>query len=148
MVGNEIDATKMQTVVQDFGALIQTVQPGTYYDVSMLPHSKDTILKSLLYALKVTDDAQLREHIKTGLVFLSQFQEGVGPSPISPVPIDVTDLARQVDAGELDVDAAAEKVAEAAKGVDEEKIKQLETLCQVECERFLALAASIESERR
>lgn len=68
-------------VLDAYGALLENY-PLAIMDVSMLPTSK-TKMKALLKAMyaKASDPAQ-QNWIEVGFMFLSKFQDGVGPTPI------------------------------------------------------------------
>ncbi|MCX5658220.1 MAG: hypothetical protein NTW19_00680 [Planctomycetota bacterium] len=61
------------------------VLPGLVYDVSMLPHSKSVIKNACVVTIRYASREQ-REGWKIVLPILSQFQEGVGGSPLGLDP--------------------------------------------------------------
>src|SRR5690242_10079280 len=52
-------------------------------DTSMLPLPKARMKEILKAAYKQTTDAGMRGHLGVGYMFLGNFQDGVGPKPIS-----------------------------------------------------------------
>lgn len=135
----------MEAVVNDFGALMQEIKPLTFYDVTTLPHSKESIVEALLFMLSVTPDQQTRDHIMLGLFTLADFQPGAGDTPISHLPVDASELKRQMDAGEATAEEAAATIAAAATSVDEETLERLEAARTNDLERFRKLADLVKS---
>jgi hypothetical protein len=65
-----------QQIVQDYGAALEEKTAlGVVRDINSLPHPKEKIKIALLFALSVTTDPTMREHLKGGYVSLSDFQE-------------------------------------------------------------------------
>lgn len=75
-----------QEIIKDYGTMIAETDGISFYDVSRLPHPKDTIAKSLLLAIKLTTDERQRESLTVALGILARFQEGIGEGTISPSP--------------------------------------------------------------
>src|SRR4029077_265180 len=68
-------------VMDSYGALLEKY-PLAIIDISMLPIPK-TQMKAVLKGLYArTGDARRQELLETGFLFLSRFQDGVGPTPI------------------------------------------------------------------
>lgn len=85
-------------IVQDFADLIASgrISPALIYDVWMLPHAKNLIENSCKLSIKVCQDSYQRQCCKGILIMLSQFQEGVGSTPLG---IDATALKAMSDDG-------------------------------------------------
>ncbi|MCH7778030.1 MAG: hypothetical protein IH878_16090 [Gemmatimonadetes bacterium] len=138
------ESAYVEMIIGDFGALMEKgIDPITYYDVSMLPHAKEDILKALLISIKFSSDPTLREHFKVALVFLAQFQEGVGPNPISPLPVDLAALMEAKDAGKISIQEVILKVAEASSTVDQSKLSALKEKVTQESFGFLEMARAV-----
>lgn len=86
-------------VISAYGALIEKY-PLAIMDIAMLPAPKKQmkVLLKALYAKATT--AELQNDIAVGFTLLSQFQEGVGPTPIDAVTFG--DKAAQADIARLD----------------------------------------------
>ena len=67
-------------IVQAYGKAVEESQIGLgiVADVNELPFSKEQIKKSILLAIKNTDDVKKKEQLKTGYLFLADWQENVG----------------------------------------------------------------------
>lgn len=85
-------------IVEDFADLIASgrISPALIYDVWMLPHAKGLIENSCKLSIKVCQDSYQRQCCKGVLIMLSQFQEGVGSTPLG---IDATALKAMSDDG-------------------------------------------------
>jgi len=86
----------VEDVVHAYGVLIEGVliekYPLAIFDVSMLPAPK-TKMKTLLKTLYAkTDDEARANQIEIAFIFLSKFQDGVGPIPIENSAHDVKKL--------------------------------------------------------
>jgi hypothetical protein len=86
-------------VISAYGALIEK-HPAAIMDVAMLPAPKKQmkVLLKALYAKATT--TELQNHIEVVFTLLSQFQEGVGPTPIDAVTFG--DKPTQADIAKLD----------------------------------------------
>lgn len=85
-------------IVRDFADLIASgrTSPALIYDVSMLPYAKGLIENSCKLSINVCQDSYQRQCCKGVLIMLSQFQEGVGSTPLG---IDATALKDMQDGG-------------------------------------------------
>ncbi len=62
-------------IVCDYGALLSEPSAlGIVRDIRSLPHPKEGIKAALLTLLPLTEDAQMREHLRSGYVLLADFQ--------------------------------------------------------------------------
>lgn len=96
----------LEKIVQDYGAILGSgaPAPGCVADVRELPYPKEHIKLALAFALSVTDDPQMRSHLKSGYISLADWQEGVGERPVGidltkqDVNADPLELAREIAA--------------------------------------------------
>ena len=65
-----------ERLVQEYGAILATVGSRMVVDVGELPAAKEKIRVAILKALRIEPDQKTRDHLKTGFLFLSAFQEG------------------------------------------------------------------------
>ncbi|MEW5792644.1 MAG: hypothetical protein ACOY4L_00655 [Pseudomonadota bacterium] len=74
--------TDFVQIVQAYGKTLETSAPapGTVADINKLPYPKQQIKDAIVAALRMTDDSQIKEHLKVGYIQLSDWQEGVGES--------------------------------------------------------------------
>ena len=135
----KVDLKRVQKVVQVFGQVIEETDGTSFYDVSRLPYSKDEILRSVLIAIQVSTDPAIQKHLEIALVFLPQFQEGIGPDSISSLPIDAAALLKAHKAGKISVEEMASKVVNASEGVDQEKLAALQRKSEQETQKYLRL---------
>ncbi len=68
-------------VIETYGALLENY-PFSILDSSMLPVPKPQMKAILKTAYRETRGEQMRRHLEAGFMFLSMFQDGVGPMPI------------------------------------------------------------------
>lgn len=68
-------------VIETYGALLEDY-PSSILDSSMLPVPKPQMKAILKTAYRETRSEQMRRHFEVGFMFLSLFQDGVGPTPI------------------------------------------------------------------
>lgn len=80
-------------IISDFAQLLteeilteETPSPLTFYDVSRLPHPKNTIRDVLLAELRATVDKNRRNALEVCLITLPCYQSGVGEKPLAPLP--------------------------------------------------------------
>jgi hypothetical protein len=68
-------------VIETYGALLEKYR-FSIIDSSMLPAPKPQMKAILKTAYRETHSEQMRRHLEAGFIFLSMFQDGVGPMPI------------------------------------------------------------------
>jgi len=85
-----------EKIVQDYGAVVgsSAPAPGCVADVRNLPHSKERIKQALVFALRLTKEPQMREHLKVGYMSLADWQEGVGSETVG---IHLTEMDLKAD---------------------------------------------------
>lgn len=133
------DPERTEEVVRGFGAVIEKIDLNSFYDVSQLPYEKDEILTSLLTAIRLAPDDTTWRHLETALILLAQFQEDVGPHPISPLPIDLAALSKAQEAGEITLREEAAIVGKAGDSVDKGKLALLKEKCDAESQLYIKL---------
>ena len=99
-------------IIQEYAALLEsaTHAPGCVVDARNLPHPKQRIKEALIVALRSTTDPQKREQCKVGLIYLADWQEGVGDAPVGLDP-------RKLDPNATTLELA-ERVLSARAGMD------------------------------
>lgn len=82
--GDEMTPEAAEKIIQDYGAVLETSAPtpGCVADVDNLPHPKARIKEAIVMMLPLIEDHELREQLKTGYIWLSNWQEGVGSEQI------------------------------------------------------------------
>ena len=109
--GDQMDANKLQEIIESYGQSLEAKAKTTFSvaDESKLPYTKSEIKKAIIIALSVTEDPQLKEHLKISYINLSDWQKGVGEE----------DMLYDIDVTGFDLNASAEDLAQ--KVTDQEK---------------------------
>jgi hypothetical protein len=90
----EAQAKNDEKIVGCFADLMASgeTKSDAYYDVSVLPYSKEAILQAIEREIvRESLDARV-EWLKVGAVFLTSFQEGIGPKPLYFLGSDLAKL--------------------------------------------------------
>lgn len=96
---NPSDA-KIVSDYADFLANTKTV-PDSFYDVNLLPYPKEAIIAAIEREIvRGPVDARV-EWLKTGVLFLWNFQEGVGAAPLPLTGMDLSKIPRGTTPAEL-----------------------------------------------
>jgi hypothetical protein len=134
---NRIKESKNQdteNVVNAFGQVMENLDCLlAFHDVGKLPYPKETILKSIVSAYKITADENMKKNFKSGLLALSNFQENIGDSPVKGA-VDLT----QINIDEL---SPAKYLAISAwnEGIDKEKYEHLSQQADKEYQGYIEL---------
>jgi hypothetical protein len=89
-ITNAILIAGVQKIVHDYGAALESCK-STYADASELPYPKPVIKRAMIAAITMTQDAKMRETLKTSYMLLADWQEGVaalGPDPFLQITPD------------------------------------------------------------
>ena len=120
-----------EKVVNEFGQVMENLDwVSAFHDVGKLPYPKETILYAIVTVYKLTADENMKEHLKTGLLALSHFQENIGDSPVEGF-VDLT----QINIDEL----SPEKYLAMDKGIDKEKYELLSKQADEEYQGYIEL---------
>jgi len=119
-------------IVQAYGSILEASAPvpGTVADVSQLPYTKQEIKDAIVSALRMTEDPQIKEHLKVGYIQLADWQEGVGEAnqglDVSAIDMnqDTEDLAKAV----LEQSKGSEKWASLAQQEQDVLKQELQAL--------------------
>jgi hypothetical protein len=100
------------TIVCDFADLMAkgTIRPDAFYDVSVLPHPKETIIAAIERQILWEPKQERIEWLKTGALLLWNFQRGVGSSPLPLLGENVGPMPRGGMTAD-EIDAMAERIA-------------------------------------
>lgn len=92
----EMTLEAAKTIVQGYGAVLESSAPapGCVADIRGLPYPKERIKQALVFALRVTQELQVREQLKVAYISLADWQEGVGGDTVG---IDLTDMDPSAD---------------------------------------------------
>jgi hypothetical protein len=96
----DLTLEEAKKIIQDYGPALEssTHAPGCIVDACYLPHPKERIKQAFIVALRSTTDPQKREQCKVGLLYLADWQEGVGDMPVG---LDLRKMDLNADAREL-----------------------------------------------
>ena len=70
-----------QSLVNQYGEILEAAGASIVADVALLPASKDTMKAAILLCIKASKDPNMKEQLRAGYVALSIFQEGVDVAP-------------------------------------------------------------------
>lgn len=95
---NQVAIVAANNIAHDFSGLIASgrIESVRIYDVSMLPHAKDLIEDCCKLWISVCQDSSQLQGWKVVLPMLSQFQEGIGSTPLG---LDGTAMMAMKDEG-------------------------------------------------
>ena len=97
-IAKDISHENRLLIISDFGRFIENEKdPTAIKDVNCLPHSKDKIVDAILEEYVLQNDDKILEILKTGLMFISDYQEGIGPEPLTQLGISFEELQGSVD---------------------------------------------------
>lgn len=107
---NEAVIAAANNIACTFSGLIASdgIQPGRIYDVSILPFAKDLIMDSCKVWISVCQDSSQLQGWKVVFPILSQFQEGVGSTPLG---LDGNAMVAMKDEG-LSVEEMARRITQ------------------------------------
>lgn len=108
--GSEPSDTDFVRIVQAYGKTMETSAsvPWALADANKLPYPKQQIKDAIVAALRMTDDPQIKEHLKVGYIQLSDWQEGVGETN-QGLDVSALDMSR-------DTESLAKAVLEQSSG--------------------------------
>jgi hypothetical protein len=91
---------KIMSDYADFCANTKT-KADSFYDVSLLPHPKEVIIAAIEREI-VREPLEARvDWLKTGVLFLWNFQDGVGATPLPLTGVDFSQIPRGTTPAEL-----------------------------------------------
>lgn len=135
----------VDNIISNFGAVMEECDWITkYYDVKILPHKKDEILKSLLIAYKLENDDDRKEVIKIGLLALTHFQKDIGETPFETIPYMTSTKLQSIRKTDKFTDEESEELKKSAieflerdEAIDKERAGVLNAIADAEYENYL-----------
>lgn len=106
----------VEKVVEAYSQFLSSVEIEAFHDVSRLPYPKDEIARSLLLLVKAAEEGQ-KDRFLVALMYLTQFQEGVGAKPVGKPAAEKFEALKQAADKEFQsyllklMDASKEKAA-------------------------------------
>jgi len=132
-----------QNIVRDYGAFLeqwfQSKEVGGIYDVRILPHPKRDIERALITGILTTNDADARNMLEGGVVMLAEFQEQVGPTPLSPTPglTDALDEFGRSDKPEEALDRLCKTLANIENQKDQTRLADVQQRVKWDEDRYI-----------
>jgi hypothetical protein len=129
----EAQAKSDDKIVCDLADLMASgeTKPDAFYDVSVLPHSKEAILLAIEREIRREPLDAGVEWLKVGASFLTLFQEGVGSNPLYLLGVDFAKLQRTTP----DVKQQMRIMAE---NTDGERVRRFQSLMKIDDDRINA----------
>jgi hypothetical protein len=132
---SHLDTLYDAKIISDYGTFMAetTTRPDCFYDANVLPHPKETIIAAIERAIAREPIDKRVEQLRTGAVFLWNFQEGVGPSPLPLTGVDLSQLPRgtaPADVAELRRILSNPNIAR-----DQERAKHFEAMADAEAKQ-------------
>jgi len=131
-------------IIHDYGAVLErwssSREVGGIYDTSLLPHPKVRIELALIAGMASIEDAGTVGMLEGALIFLADFQDGVGQQPLSPAP-GFAELLIQVDqarkAGDSDaIKHLITRIASLDQGIDQERLVEFQAKVEADQMRY------------
>jgi hypothetical protein len=133
---SDLDAMYDAKIISDYGDFLAetTTRPDCFYDATVLPHPKEAIIAAIERAIaRETVDKRV-EWLRTGAVWLWNFQEGVGPSPLSLTGFDMSQLPRGTTP--VDLDELSRILSKPNVERDRERAKHFEAIANAEAKQI------------
>ena len=80
LAGSKKNLAIAEKIVHDYGTAMasrQSMNGGCIADIRRLPHPKARVKDAIVFLLRLTDDPQFREQLKSSYILLADWQEGV-----------------------------------------------------------------------
>ena len=137
----EAQAKTDKRIVDDLADMMAQgrTRPLAFYDVSLLPYSKEIILKAIeREILREPSDARI-ELLKVGALFLTTFQEGIGSKPLFELGLDLDELRRRAP-------DPREQLRIVAESAEVERVRHFQSLKEIGTDQIIArLKAAVRS---
>lgn len=101
-------------VIQEFSKLVSDENFDSFklYDVSILPHEKETIELAFLLGIMVSKDQKNQDALAVILINLANFQEGIGSEPVPHRTDAIVNLFEAYKKEEMTFDQMASEIAD------------------------------------
>lgn len=110
---NRQKAKIRKQIISQYGSYIENHPPvGEIRDVSELPHPKEEILDAITLEIVRENNDQRVEALKAGAIMLANFQENVGPKPLTMLGICNSEMLAAVASSDSELKDLAVKTAE------------------------------------
>jgi hypothetical protein len=129
----EVQAKSDEKIVGDLADMMASgeTKPDAYYDVSVLPYPKETILRAIEREI-IREPLDVRvELLKVGAVFLTSFQEGIGLKPLYLLGVDFAKLQSMTP-------DLMRRIKAVVENTDVERVRRSAELKKIDGDRILA----------
>lgn len=127
-------------IVSDYSAFMAktATKVDCFYDVNVLPHPKEAIIAAIEREIVRSPLEEHVEWLRTGVVFLWNFQEGVGTAPLPSTGVDVAQLPRGAAPADLrELDSELERsFANPNLERDVERAKRFRAIAEIETKQI------------
>lgn len=125
-------------IISDFGSMIENEkEPMAIKDISFLPHQKEKIVDAIFQEYVLQYEEYTLELLKTGLILISDFQPGVGPTPLTQLGISFEDLKPKNSDDEFDHEEFRRDVRRISSNPTKAKYEHFHAIAEVELESYL-----------
>jgi hypothetical protein len=127
-------------IIADYGAFLEehAKLKGAYVDVKSLPHPKEEILNALLVESVFEPNEKVVEQLRSRVVFLVDFHEGVGPKPLHYLGVDISNVSVADVKTAVNDPRMIEVVHEIAAGPNAERAARFRELAAADLTRIWA----------
>lgn len=138
---NKKKAKIREKIVSEYGRYIEEhPMVGEIRDVSELPYTKENILDAIALTILLENDDQQVEAMKACAIMLADFQENVGPKPITMLNASSAEMIAGVTGNDSDLENLVNKITENPNKEKYESFKKVadEELVKIKCKLMAA----------
>ncbi|NNJ83528.1 MAG: hypothetical protein HKP13_01125 [Gammaproteobacteria bacterium] len=143
---NRKKARIREQIVSEYGNYIEHhPSVGEIHDVSELPYPKEEILDAISLEIVREKNEQRVEAMKACAIWLADFQENIGPKPLTMLGISTSEMIAEVTSNDGDLKNLAAKIA---GNPDREKYESLRKVADEELVNIQSKLMAAEELRR
>lgn len=144
---NRKKAKIREQIISEYGSYIENHPPvGEIRDVSELPYPKEEILDAITLEIVRENNDQTVAAMKACAIMLADFQENVGPKPLTMLGISTSEMLAGVTSN--DSDLKKNLLAKIAENPDKEKYESLRKVADEELVNIQSKLMAAEELRR
>lgn len=136
-----LEMREREQIISEYGSYIENHPPvGEIRDVSELPYSKEQILDAITLEIVRENNDQRVEAMKACAIMLADFQENVGPKPLTMLGISTSEMLAGVPSNASDLKGLAAKITENPEKEKYEALRKVadEELINIQCKLMAA----------
>ncbi|MCX5813609.1 MAG: hypothetical protein NT178_13845 [Proteobacteria bacterium] len=138
---NKKDAKRREQIISEYGSYLENHpwNGGEIRDVSNLPYPKKDILEAITSEMVQESNSQRVEVMKACAMMLADFQENVGPKPLTMFGLSSTDILSMLSAVKKDegvLDGTIDRLKEIATNQNKEKYDSFRKIADEELEHI------------